>query len=311
MYTPTVSVVMSVYNGAKYLSESVESILSQDGVDFEFIIINDGSTDDSEKILADYVVNDARIRIIEQENTGLTRALIRGCEEANGKYISRQDVGDVSLPCRLKTQLKLFDMEPDAVLVSCGTRFIGPEGEHLYEVVQSNNGATERLNHLNPKNIQGPSHHGSTMFRHSAYKKVGGYRSQFYFAQDLDLWVRLSEIGNYFVTPEVLYQASVEPSDVSRCYRKEQLELTKYLLKCKRLRVSGFSEDPILSKAAKIHPKSNKRLKLFSQAKAYYFIGACLKQRDHIQARKYFKQAIKSNPFHFRSWFRFLFGHNS
>jgi tetratricopeptide (TPR) repeat protein len=149
------------------------------------------------------------------------------------------------------------------------------------------------------------------MFRRSAYNKVGGYRSEFYFAQDLDLWVRLVEIGSYVLIPEVLYQARVVPSDISRCYKKKQIKLTKYLLESKRLRLGGLSEDHILSKAAKILPNSNERLNRFTQAKAFYFIGACLKQKDHCQARKYFKQAIKSNPFHFRSWFRFLFGHNS
>ena len=83
---PHISVVMSVYNGAKYLRESIESILSQEGVDFEFIIVNDGSTDNSKNILVEYAARDNRIRIIEQENKGLTCALIRGCKEANGKY---------------------------------------------------------------------------------------------------------------------------------------------------------------------------------------------------------------------------------
>jgi len=126
-----ISVVMSVYNGAKYLRESVESILSQGGVDFEFIIVNGGSTDESGNILGEYAARDDRIRIIEQENTGLTRALIRGCNEGKGKYIARQDAGDVSLPERLKSQAEHFTKEPEAVLVSCGTRFVGSEGEHL------------------------------------------------------------------------------------------------------------------------------------------------------------------------------------
>jgi len=311
MTKPAVSVVMSVYNGAKYLRESVDSVLVQEGVDFEFIIVNDGSTDATGKILAGYAARDDRIRLIEQENQGLTRALIRGCKEARGKYIARQDAGDISLIGRLLKQINLFQKNPDAVLVSCGTRFVGPEREHLYDVIQSNEGAVERLCSLTPKNIQGPSHHGSTMFRRSAYKKVGGYRSQFYFAQDLDLWVRLIEIGKYIVMPELLFKARVTPSDVSRRYRKEQIKLTKYLLECKHLRLADLSEDHILSKAAKIRPYSNERPNRLIQARAFYFIGACLKQKGNVKARKYFKQAIKHNPFHFRSWFRLLFGDHS
>ena len=92
---PSVSVIMSVYNGANHLVKSVESILVQEGVDFEFIIVNDGSTDESGEILEAFARRDNRIRVIEQENTGLTKALIRGCKEARGKYIARQDVDDV------------------------------------------------------------------------------------------------------------------------------------------------------------------------------------------------------------------------
>ena len=83
---PEVSVVMSVYNGASHLRASIDSILQQDGVDFEFIIVDDGSTDESPSILDDYAARDARIRLIHQENQGLTKALIRGCAEARGKF---------------------------------------------------------------------------------------------------------------------------------------------------------------------------------------------------------------------------------
>ena len=94
---PDVSVVMSVYNGADRLRETVESVLSQQGVSLEFIIIDDGSTDRSDVILANYARHDPRVHILYQPNQGLTRALIRGCEAAKGKYIARQDAGDISL----------------------------------------------------------------------------------------------------------------------------------------------------------------------------------------------------------------------
>src|SRR4029079_15350055 len=101
---PDVSVVMSVYNGAETLHETMESILSQERVAIEFIIINDGSTDGSDDILSQYARKDPRVRVIHQKNKGLTCALIRGCEEAKGEYIARQDVGDVSMPDRLRRQ---------------------------------------------------------------------------------------------------------------------------------------------------------------------------------------------------------------
>ena len=95
---PEVSVVMSVYNGASHLAATLDSILSQEGVELEFIVVNDGSSDKSGQILNDYAQRDSRLRIIHQENTGLTRALIRGCDAARGEFIARQDAGDISLP---------------------------------------------------------------------------------------------------------------------------------------------------------------------------------------------------------------------
>lgn len=92
--SPTVSVVMSVFNGARYLSASIASILSQEDVDFELIIVDDGSTDATPGLLAEFAARDARVRVIRQDNSGITQALIRGCAAARGTFIARQDADD-------------------------------------------------------------------------------------------------------------------------------------------------------------------------------------------------------------------------
>src|SRR5262245_31636274 len=104
MSTPEVSVVMSVYNGASHLAATIDSILSQEEVELEFIVVNDGSTDGSGDILDRYALQDGRVRVTHQGRAGLTRALIAGCEIAKGKFIARQDAGDFSFPSRLKSQ---------------------------------------------------------------------------------------------------------------------------------------------------------------------------------------------------------------
>ena len=114
---PLVSVVMSVYNGEKFLRESVESILSQTFKDFEFIIINDGSKDQTEKILNEYESLDTRIILVNQKNEGLTKALARGCKLAKGKYIARQDVDDVSTPKRIEKQVDYLSNHQENVLI--------------------------------------------------------------------------------------------------------------------------------------------------------------------------------------------------
>ena len=131
-----VSVVMSVYNGASTLPATMDSILSQEDVELEFIVVNDGSTDGTGEILEAYARRDSRVRVIHQENTGLTRALIRGCAAASGEFIARQDAGDVSRAGRLATQANVLRTNPNVVMTSCGTQFVGPGGEFLYEVCQ-------------------------------------------------------------------------------------------------------------------------------------------------------------------------------
>jgi glycosyltransferase involved in cell wall biosynthesis len=297
---------MSVYNGAAHLSESLESILAQQGVNFELIVVNDGSTDESGEMLNMYARRDRRLRVIEQENHGLTQALIRGCAASQGAYIARQDAGDLSLPGRLVKQLNCTRENPDAAFVSCGTRFVGPGGEHLYDVNQDASDATERLLTLDPDELRGPSSHPSTLFSRSLYERVGGYRPAFYYAQDLDLWIRFAECGTHVVMPETLYQAAVSVESISGLHRKEQIELKRIMLEGARLRRNGVSEQTVLKRAELIRPSKRRSPGRLARARAFYFIGSCLMQRKNPNAAFYFRQAWKSHPLHLKSVVRLL-----
>src|SRR5438128_1485891 len=112
MCLPVVSVVTSVYNGERYLLPSLESVLGQQGVDLELVVVNDGSTDRTGQILDDLASRDNRLRVLHQTNRGLTEALARGCSEARGRYIARHDADDLSLPGRLRRQQRLLDGDP-------------------------------------------------------------------------------------------------------------------------------------------------------------------------------------------------------
>jgi len=101
---PKISVIMSVYNGEKYLGEAIDSVLGQTFTDFDFIIVNDGSTDGSPGIIQSY--RDERIRVINNEkNIGLTKSLNKAIKESGGEYIARQDADDISLPERFEEQV--------------------------------------------------------------------------------------------------------------------------------------------------------------------------------------------------------------
>ena len=132
---PLVTVLMPVYNGEKYLKEAIESILNQTFKDFEFLIINDGSTDNSVKIIQSF--NDLRIRLIHNEsNIGLIKTLNKGLKLSNGKYIARMDCDDVSLPKRLSVQINFMEKHPEIGVCGSWVKIIGLEQKFINKYPQ-------------------------------------------------------------------------------------------------------------------------------------------------------------------------------
>ena len=198
---PEISVVMSTYNTGKWLSLCIESILSQSFEDFEFIIVDDGSTDDSAAILADYQRRDPRIHVISQENQGLTRSLNIALSRARGRYIARQDADDLSLPNRFEVQLAFLGSHPDIVLIGSDATAIDEQGEELVTVRNSRKSNLRRQ--LKRHNL---FVHGSIMFRRVIDGESIVYDNFYLKGQDYDLLLRMSELGDISIVPEVLYQ---------------------------------------------------------------------------------------------------------
>jgi glycosyltransferase involved in cell wall biosynthesis len=297
MPDPVISVVMGVYNGGKYLRETVDSILAQTFKDFEFIIVNDGSRDDTGKILRDYANRDQRIKIIEQQNQGLTKALIAGCQLAQGEYICRQDCGDISKPRRLEKQLGRINAEKGIALVSCAVNFFGPEGELIFS-------SSCKLD--DPSAQKGVSWHGTAFFSAELYRRSGGYRSEFYFAQDLDLWTRLLKYGKACNCPEVLYEARFAEGQISGIYRREQVALTGIIHALRKLYPDEPKYKVLLRKASLIRPKDQAGISGSRRAEQFYFLGRCLKSQGNPAYRRYLWQCIKNNPLHFKGWISLL-----
>ena len=301
-----ISVVMSVCNGSDLLAKAVDSILSQEGVSLELIVVNDGSVDDCAAILDEYARRDQRVRVIHQENTGLTRALIRGCAAARGQFIARQDSDDISLPGRLARQAALLKAHPDAVLTACGVRRVGPGGEDLGEDIRLGEELQAGLEKLTLAGIAGPPHHGSTMFRRAAYEAVGGYRAVFRVAQDLDLWLRLAEVGKCLGIPDVLYQASLRLGAISHLRRQEQLRATEIQLECALARRAGGSDAAILARWEGERAASREQTTIpragLEDARFYYFLASVLRRRDPMKARSYYWRALKRWPLLWRAW---------
>jgi hypothetical protein len=303
---PEVSVVMSVYNGASDLAVSVDSVLAQEGVEFEFIVVNDGSSDTSGQILNEYAARDDRLHVIHQQRTGLTRALIRGCDVARGEFIARQDAGDISLPGRLKSQIALLREQKGCVFVSCWTDVVGPKGEFLY-TSRGTGLASSPVNILSPEAergvIDGPTHHSSVMFRAKEYVLCGGYRPEFYFAQDWDLWYRLSALGTFGMVQRRLCICSITPSSISPSRKAEQLRFDRLSRKTLLARERGQSEDPVLEEARQLSMSVENRANAKrDRAAANYFIGKCLLDNHNKAAFGYLLATVKNNPLHFGGW---------
>ncbi len=193
--TQEITVIMSVYNGRKYLNWAIDSILSQTWKNFEFLIINDASEDSSREIILGY--GDPRIRIIENgENLGLTKSLNIGIKQACGKFIARQDADDISYPERLEHQYALISGSRDIALVSSQARLIDSMGNDIgiwYEDMEYVS-AEEIYFYLFFGNCIA---HTSTMFRKDLFLKCGSYNENFKYCQDYELWTRLSKLGRF------------------------------------------------------------------------------------------------------------------
>ncbi len=302
-----ISVVMGVYNAAPTLAATLDSILGQTERDFECIVVDDGSTDETSSILATYVSRDPRVRVLRQENTGLTRALIAGCAAARSVYIARHDAGDLSDPRRFEVQKRALDADSGIIFVSCATQFAGPELEPLY-VGRPTGAALKPAFILDLGNratlIDGPTHHGSVMFRRDAYERAGGYRAAFYYGQDFDLWYRLAQRGKFQAIDEVLYTARITPDSISSDAHGPQKELGRLSRAVIEARTRGESELAILQRAAVIRPGSHRAPS--NRGHGLYFIGEALRRNGDARARRYLRQTIAAQPFSIRAWVRYL-----
>ena len=210
MPSPKVTVLMSVFNGSAHLRPSVESILNQTLSDFEFLIIDDGSSEPVSEIILDY--QDDRIRLVRQENCGLTRSLNKGLNLARSPLIARMDADDISLPERLEIELEMITRNQELDFV--GTFFdVIDECENLVQKKELIRDPVYRLWRLMFHNNYG---HGTMLFRKSAVINAGMYDVSLRFAQDYDLWSRISKKNNNTIIPEYLYRYRMNEKEVNR-----------------------------------------------------------------------------------------------
>jgi glycosyltransferase involved in cell wall biosynthesis len=292
--TLEVTVVMSVYNDAAYLRDSIESILHQEGVSFEFIVIDDGSIDCSGAIIDEYAAKDPRLQVLHQENQGLTRSLITGCSMARGKYIARQDSDDISFSGRLRRLTLELDSHKQAAVVASSSAMIGPRGEFLFN----------KYSEADPIDPETDTFcHGSLMFRRDVYERFGGYRSEFSAAQDVDLQFRLAEAGQVRFIPDLLYAYRIDERSIS-ARSPLQKRLAQVAELARDARRAGEDESKILADAAR-NGSAPSRAKRSEAGTGNYFIGRCLYAQRDRRALSYLWGSCKTRPFSLRYWLAF------
>ncbi len=238
---PKISVVMSVLNGQDYLKEAIESILSQTLKSFEFIIINDGSTDKTTSIINSF--NDPRIRHIRQNNHGLVYSLNKAIRLSSSSIIARMDADDISYPNRLEEEYILFEQNKTLGVVSTYFELIDFKKSKPTGVV-----VTPLIKNIDIKRsfyFVNPLAHGAAMFRKEAFLQAGKYRSTYGPTEDYDLWRRISKNWELEIVPKVLFSYRINnPTSISQSKNKIQ---EKYVQKIRE----ELIDEPFINKDVK------------------------------------------------------------
>jgi len=240
---PKISVVMAVHNGGPYLEEAIRSIFQQTYQNYEFLIIDDASTDETTRILKN--LDDFRVRVItNKENLGLTKSLNLGISEARGEYIARMDADDLSLPHRLEKQLEFLEKNPEHALV--GTPYYQiDEAGNIKGLVRVLTDDCELRAGLLQQNWFG---HGSVMMRKAAVIKAGGYDERFTYAQDYDLWLRLADDHRVANLGEPLYCWRATSTCISKEKARQQQHFARLAQKRARERQKSAAGDTFKQK---------------------------------------------------------------
>ena len=280
---------MPVYNAERYVAEAVESVLAQTFRDFEFIIINDGSTDGSLAVLEAYARQDDRIRLISRSNCGLVATRNELVSESTGQYCALLDADDIALPKRFAKQVEYMEQHPQCVVLGSCLLLIDSDGEPICQFVDTF--THEEIDRLF---LQGIStlFNSSVMMRREAVEQVGGYRNDYPPAEDVDLFLRLAECGQLVNLPEVLTKYRQHLTSEGYARRQIQIRCAEAAANSARVRrglplLEQNSADVYRDKVADHYRKWS-----------WWALG----NGNVSTARKYAIAAVRQEPFSLESW---------
>jgi cellulose synthase/poly-beta-1,6-N-acetylglucosamine synthase-like glycosyltransferase len=281
---------MPVFNAEKFLRAAIDSILGQTWSDFEFVIIDDGSTDGTGEILRKYEQEDPRVRLVFCEHVGVTNALNEGLAVSRGEYVARMDADDVSMPERFAVQVDYLDEHPEVVAVGSAIETMDTEGAALGFSRWAE--THEEIDRLLLRG-QGGLAHPSAMIRLEALKAIGGYRPEFRYAQDKDLWLRLAEHGRLANLPLPLLRYREHAGSIGFAHRDEQSEALRRAVHDAYMR-RGLAEpgEAVIRVPA--------RLSLGEQHRRW--LKTAVRAGNFGTAFKYARRLLSDEPFSFRTW---------
>ena len=233
---PLVSVLMPAYNAQSYLEKAIESILNQTFADFEFIITDDGSSDQTPLIIEEYAKKDGRIIFLQNsQNLKISQTLNWGLEIARGEFICRMDADDWSYPERLAVQLDFLQVHPKVVICGADIEVCDQNLNILNSRTypKSDLQIRERIFQINP------FAHSVTFYRAETAKKAGGYDANFNLAEDYDLYFRMGKYGEFANIPKVLLKLRTHPQSLSALQISTQARLN-FSVRLRALKTYGY-----------------------------------------------------------------------
>ncbi|MEZ5018241.1 MAG: glycosyltransferase family 2 protein [Flavipsychrobacter sp.] len=285
---PLVTVLMPSYNAGDFLREAVDSVLNQTYSNFEFLIINDGSTDNTKDILAGY--SDERIKVIHQENMGLVASLNKGIDLAKGEYIARFDADDVCYPQRLMQQMTFLEKHPEYVLIGGEADYMTEEGEHIFKFEFSAY-TDEEIRAEQFKDC--PFIHSTVVFLKQAVQDVGGYDPRAITFEDHQLWKKVSEKGKMMNMHEALIKVrfNAASATIDEKWRGEEFIALK-----QRSIKTGLVADEDYKKLQQILREQD--VTAYKQAAYHSMLGKKFlwNQYQPSKARKHLGKAISIMP---------------
>jgi len=285
-----VSVCMPVFNAERYLPEAIETILSQTFTDFEFLILDDASTDGSLALARRYAQRDRRIRVFSFEHRGYPALLNEGLALATGRYLARMDADDAVRADRLERQVDFLRAHRDCVAVGSQAMMIDSDGDVLdHTVLPTSHEEIDRLQLGGRYQMA----HASIVMLTEVMRRVGGYRPEFEPAEDYDLLLRLAEIGKLANIDEPLYSYRMHPTQITVLkYERQQAAMREaQILACGRRGIAAVSTAPLVHRRPAV------------QWQLCVVWAECALRSGHLPgALKYAKRAVRMRPWSRTAW---------